>query len=156
MQDSGDISQEEEYGGGAPAPTVHQLTISQVRPLAQHSTNKGTEMPIEIKDWRYFQSMQMAPASVHKLRKNSATQFTFSRQCPQQLHFQNGQKSRNYSITNATICLAQSKQVNMGIKNYVWQFKHILGPSFGQQFFLSKTKYVDFPDIIRFRCGCAP
>ena len=45
-----------------------------------------------------------------------------------------GQKSRNHSITNATFCLAQPKQVNKhGVEKYIWQLKHILGLSFGQQ-----------------------
>ena len=46
--------------------------------------------------------------------------------------FKKRQNDRNHSITNATFCLAHPSK--NGVENYIWQFKHILEPSFDHQY----------------------
>ena len=47
-----------------------------------------------------------------------------------------GQKSRNHSITNATFCLAQPKQVNMGLKTIFGSSNIYLDQVLANQIFL--------------------
>ena len=60
-----------------------------------------------------------------------------------------GQKSRNHSITNATFCLAQPKQKNMGLKIIFGSSIIYLDQVLANKIFLISK--INFQDIIRLR-----
>ena len=62
----------------------------------------------------------------------------------------NGQKFRNHSITNATFCLAQPNQVNMGLKTIFGSSNIYLDQVLVNKIFLISK--IICQDIIRLRC----